>query len=215
MRKRKSTAGYGYRPYEGRRKKTWVKVLIALLLAAVIGFAALEGIVLGKGRTDMAAEPGILVIYGCQVRANGPSPTLQDRLDTALSYLEDHPDVTVVVSGGQGDDEHQSEADCMYDYLTAHGVDGDNILREDSSRNTWQNVNYTLDLLEREGYETENNVAAVSSGFHLARISMLWKRAGGGKLAGTLAAPVSDRPAAFRNFFREPLALAKSFLFDR
>lgn len=215
MRKRKSTAGYGYHPYGGRRKKSWVKVLIILLLAAVILFAALEGAILRKGRTDMTEEPGILVIFGCQVRTDGPSPTLRDRLDTALEYLEDHPDVTVVVSGGQGDDEHQSEAQCMYDYLTAHGVEGDSILREDNSRNTWQNVNYTLDLLEREGYETENNVAAVSSAFHLARIGMLWERSGGGELAGTLAAPVSDRPSAVRNFFREPMALVKSFLFDR
>ena len=47
---------------------------------------------------------------------------LRDRLDEALDYLEDHPDMTVVVSGGQGPDEPTSEAQAMADYLTAHGV---------------------------------------------------------------------------------------------
>ena len=84
-----------------------------------------------------------MVILGCQVRQDGPSVLLRDRLDEALDYLEDHPDMTVVVSGGQGDDEHVSEAQAMYDYLVEHGADGDQIIREDQSRNTWQNVNNT------------------------------------------------------------------------
>jgi len=37
------------------------------------------------------------------------------------------------VSGGKGDDEHISEAQCMYDYLTARGVSWNQILMEDQS----------------------------------------------------------------------------------
>ena len=99
----------------------------------------------------MSKTPEILVIFGCKVESWGPSVLLRDRLDTALEYLDGHPGVTVVVTGGKGDDERQSEAQCMYDYLTAHGVDGETILMEDASRNTWQNVNYTLDLLAGKG----------------------------------------------------------------
>ena len=114
----------------------------------------------------------------------------------------------------------------MYDYLTAHGVEGENIYMEDQSRNTWQNVNYTLDLMGEVGMSTDlttgetmglnpgGDVVLVSSGFHLARVQMLWARAGGAERVSTLAAPASDTPAAIRMFFREPLALAKSFIFD-
>ena len=87
-----------------------------------------------------------MVIFGCKVEPWGPSILLQDRLDAALDYLKDHPDMEIVVTGGKGDDEHQSEAQCMYDYLTAHGVEGEIIVLEDQSRNTWQNVIYTLEL---------------------------------------------------------------------
>lgn len=112
----------------------------------------------------------------------------------------------------------------MYDYLTAHGVGGDSIYREDQSRNTWQNVNYTFALMEREGWDLTDDVLLVSSGFHLARIELLWDRARAQALRGqpyndqyisTLAAPVSHAPSAVQMFFREPLALVKSFLFDR
>ena len=218
----------GYKPYAGRKKRLWVKCLAALIALGLLCFAALEVYIGVHSRTDIIGNPQTMVIFGCQVKPWGPSILLQDRLDTALSYLEDHPDMNIVVAGGKGDDEHMSEAQCMYDYLTAHGVDGENIYMEPQSRNTWQNVNYTLDLMgevgttvsiatgETKGLEPGGEVLLVSSGFHLARIRMLWARAGGHlEKTSTLAAPVSHTPSAVQMFFREPLALVKSFLFDR
>lgn len=205
-----------YRPYGGRRVKTWQKALCALLAVGVLCFAILEGIVFAGAKTRTAGEADLMVIFGCQVKPWGPSILLQDRLDAALDYLEEHPDMTVVVTGGKGDDEHISEAQAMYDYLTEHGVDGNSIFLEDQSRNTWQNINYTLDLLREEGHDTTSDVLLVSSGFHLTRISMLWERAvGGTDMVSTLAAPVTHKPSAVKMFFREPLALVKSFLLDR
>ena len=208
-----------YHPYEGRRKPLWLKILLALVLLAVVAFAVLEGIILSGGRTQVAAgdgAPEVMVIFGCKVDPDGPSILLRDRLDTALDYLEAHPDMTVVVSGGQGDDEHVSEAQAMYDYLVEHGADGDQIIREDQSRNTWQNVNDTLDLFQSGEIDGTERVLLVSSDFHLTRIQMLWNRAsGGGDTLSTLAAPVSHFPSRVQMFFREPFALVKSFLFDR
>ena len=204
----------GLSGYSGKRRGLR-RALLLLLAAGLVFFAVLEADIALHSRTRVAEEPEVLVIFGCKVESWGPSVLLRDRLDTALDYLEDHPELTVVVTGGKGDDEHQSEAQCMYDYLTVHGADGEKILLEDRARNTWQNVNYTLDLLEEKGYSTHGTVVAVSSGFHLLRIELLWDRAGGGGLAGTLAAPVSHTPSAVQMFFREPLALVKSFVFDR
>ena len=126
-----------YRPYGGRRKPVWLLALLAAVLAALLSFAVLLGVVLSGAHDSITGEPKVMVILGCKVESWGPSILLQDRLDKALDYLEDHPDLTVVVSGGQGPDEHQSEAQCMYDYLTDHGVDGAQILLEDQSHNTW------------------------------------------------------------------------------
>lgn len=213
-----------YKPYGGRRRHLWLKVLLALILIAALVFAGLEVYIAVHSRTHLAGQPQTMVIFGCQMKKDGPSVLLRDRLDTALTYLEDHPDMTVIVTGGKGDDEHQSEAQGMFDYLTAHGVDESRIYKEDRSRNTWQNVNYTLDLMENEGMELTQDVVLVSNGFHLSRIELLWDRARNARLAGetyrdqyvsTLAAPVSHAPSAAHMFFREPLALVKSALLDR
>lgn len=202
--------------YKGRRFAGWAKAIFILFLAGVLVFGALETIVLSGGRTKINDEPEIMVIFGCQVKPWGPSVLLQDRLDTALDYLEEHPDMTVYVSGGQGPDEPVSEAQCMYDYLTGHGIDPEQIVMEDQSSNTWQNIGNTLDLVKSGGAEGSGQYLLVSSDFHLTRIKMLWKRVWPGTYTvSTLAAPVSHFPSRVTMFFREPLALVKSFVFDR
>ena len=124
-----------YRRYKGNRPKSgakkWLTALLVLVIVAVMCFGVLEGIVYGGAKTQVSGEPDVMVIFGCQVMPWGPSVLLQDRLDTALDYLEDHPDLTVIVTGGKGDDEHLSEAQAMFDYLVAHGVNPDQIIRED------------------------------------------------------------------------------------
>lgn len=214
-----------YASYRGRsRGRGWLTALLVLLILGLLAFGALEVYIGLHSRDRMAGDPQVMVIFGCQMKPDGPSVLLRDRLDTALDYLGEHPDIKIIVSGGKGDDEHVSEARGMYDYLTAHEVAGERIWMEDQSRNTWQNINNTFALMEREGWELTDDVLLVSSGFHLARIEMLWDRVRTGILRdevyndqyiSTLAAPVSHAPSRVQMFFREPLALVKSFLFDR
>ena len=220
-----------YNSYRGKKNgaRKWLIALLALVIAGVLAFTALELVIYqgARGRTaENSGQRTVMVIFGCQARQDGPSILLRDRLDTALAYWEDHPDVRIVVSGGKGDNDHISEAQCMYDYLTAHGVDGANILMEDSSENTYQNIYGTLNLLwndpnswewtDGSGLHTPDSYVLVSSDFHLARILMLWERATG-RLdnVATLPAPCSHLPSRVQMFFREPLALVKSFFFDR
>ena len=202
--------------YKGRRGLAWLRVLLALVLAGCLCFGGLLAAVLTGAHDQVKGDPQIMVILGCQVKPWGPSILLQDRLDTALAYLEEHPGMTVVVSGGQGPDEPESEAKCMADYLTEHGVAGEQILLEDQSHNTLQNLIYTERLLDEQGIGNEEDIVVVSNGFHLARVRMLWGRVwdGGGELS-TLAAPSCHGPSRLKMYIREPLALVKSFVLDR
>ena len=214
-----------YNRYRGnspqKKRNPWLAVLLVLVAAGVLAFGALEIYIGLHSRDSAAGQPQTMVIFGCQVKPDGPSILLRDRLDTALAYLEDHPNTRIVVSGGKGDDEHQSEAQCMYDYLTGHGVSDAKILMEDQSRNTQQNIRNTLTLLEGGPFwdsipaPEQCRYVLVSSDFHLSRILMLWQRAAG-RLDNvtTLPAPVSHAPSRVQMFFREPLALVKSFVFD-
>lgn len=202
--------------YKGRRYPAWLKAVAALVLAGALSFCALLGAVLYGSYDHITGEPRVMVILGCQVMADGdPSVLLQDRLDTALDYLEEHPDLTVVVSGGQGSNEPVSEARCMADVLIQGGVAEEQIRLEDQSSNTMENLVFSRELLAQEGIEVEEtDVLVVSNGFHLTRARMLAGRFGYGEIS-TLAAPSSHLPSRLYMYIREPLALVKSFLLDR
>ena len=200
--------------YKGKRAPLWLKVLLALVLAGALSFSALLGAVLAGAHDQLLGEPRVMIVLGCQVREDGPSVLLRDRLDEALAYWEDHEDTLIVVSGGQGSNEPTTEARAMADYLEERGVEEDQILLEDRSHNTAQNLRYSRALLEEAGEDLSGGVIVVSNGFHLTRARMLAQRAGFDQVSA-LAAPTSHLPSRLQMYIREPLALVKSFLLDR
>jgi uncharacterized SAM-binding protein YcdF (DUF218 family) len=205
----------GYAAYRGgRRHSVLYRILLVVVLLAVIAFGALQGVIFAGSRTNVSKEPDVVLILGCQVKEEGPSILLKDRLDTALQYLETaEKDLPIVVSGGQGPDEPVSEAQAMKDYLVEQGIEAERIQEEDRSHNTSENLIYSRELLESLGYDMETTeVLLISNGFHLARATMLADRYG--IQTERLAAPATHLPTKAAMFFREPLALVKSFLFD-
>lgn len=200
--------------YKGRRFPLWVKALAALVLAGALCFALLLGQVLAGSRDDIHGDPKAMVVLGCQVKPWGPSILLQDRLDKALEYLTAHPEVTVVVSGGQGPEEPSTEAQAMEDYLAEHGVSRERIIQENMSHNTDQNLRWSAQHLAEAGIDVKDGVIIVSNGFHLTRVRMLAGRAGYENVS-TLAAPSSHIPSRLKMYIREPIALVKSFVLDR
>ena len=101
----------------------------------------------------------------------------------------------------------------MADYLMERGVAEDQILLEDQSHSTAENLRFTQQVLEDNGLEADGGLLIVSNGFHLARVRMLAERYYGEEVS-TLAAPSSHLPSRVWMYLREPLALLKSFFLD-
>ena len=205
-----------YRPYGGRKLHPLLRVVIGLVGLGLICFAILATIVSIGKQTYIQGTPRAMIILGCKVEESGPTQMLKDRLNTALDYLHglDSP-IPVIVSGGQGLDEPETEAAAIADYLSQAGYNEAYIYLEDNSHNTAENLGYSVALLESLSLDpAEDEILIVSNGFHLTRARMLAERFGYGHVS-TLAAPSSHLPSRISMFFREPLALVKSFLLDR
>lgn len=205
-----------YRPYGGRKLHPLLRVVIGLVGLGLICFAILATIVSIGKQTYIQGTPRAMIILGCKVEESGPTQMLKDRLNTALDYLNglDSP-IPVIVSGGQGLDEPETEAAAIADYLSQAGYNEAYIYLEDNSHNTAENLGYSVALLESLSLDpAEDEILIVSNGFHLTRARMLAERFGYGHVS-TLAAPSSHLPSRISMFFREPLALVKSFLLDR
>ena len=148
--------------------KTVSILLILLLLIVVIPTFPILGSMDGRG------EPGsdVLIVLGTTVNGTEPSPMLRQRLDAAIEYLTAYPNARCIVTGGKGDENNFSEAACMYNYLTAAGIDPNRITMEDRATTTVENLRNVRSMLDT------NEVAILSSDFHLYRAGRIAKDAG-------------------------------------
>ncbi|MBF4802901.1 MAG: YdcF family protein [Lancefieldella parvula] len=92
-----------------------------------------------------------IIIHGAGLDGPRPTPLLAGRIDKALElWNKQHQHGKFVVSGGQGADEVVSEAQAMRDYLLDKGVSADAILMEDKSTTTWENLRYSLAIINAD-----------------------------------------------------------------
>lgn len=177
-----------------------------------LSFLLMVAVLFSPWNFEALEEPDYLVVLGAGLNGTRPSLALQTRLETALAYLQQHPDLLVVVTGGQGPGESVSEAEAMGAYLIHQGLAQERLLYEARSTSTMENFSYTRALLASPGRETGVRINLVTSDFHLLRARLLAQR--NGFLAGTLSAPTPGYllPA---NLLREYFALVKSLIFDR
>lgn len=150
------------------------RVLQGLLVAAALSFVVVEGLIFSGARSDPEEPVDAVLILGAGLRGETPSLTLVSRLDAALIFLESHPGIPVIVSGGQGPGEDIPEAEAMARYLTARGVAPERIYREDASTDTKENIALSKALFP----EGAARVAVVSNEFHLYRARILMRREG-------------------------------------
>ena len=162
-------------------KKKSGKRLICLLLACVIiglTVSCLCGAKIVKAAKNAPAEGEAytVVVLGCRVYDSGPSKMLVQRVNAAAKYLDAHPEAYCVVSGGQGDDEPMSEAQCMRDMLVARGIAEDRIIMEDASCSTRENIEFSLAIIKEKGLP--QRLALVTNEYHACRACMLAQRFG-------------------------------------
>ncbi|MFE9789212.1 YdcF family protein [Nocardia salmonicida] len=157
-----------------------VLLLAVVLVAAYLGFVLvaflLYSVVYGwVTRTDDAVA---IVVHGSGLLGDRVPPLLASRLDRALGiWRAAHgPSPLLVASGGKGSDERVAESTAMADYLVEHGVREDEILREDRSTTTRENLLFSRELLARRGIDSR--ILLVTSNFHVLRTALLARQVG-------------------------------------
>ena len=115
-----------------------------------------------------------IIIHGAGLDGPRPTPLLAGRINKALElWNKQHQHGKFVVSGGQGADEVVSEAQAMRDYLLEKDVPLDAILMEDKSTTTWENLKYSIGIINNDWTTSANITSAdvsLSSGSSTASI---------------------------------------------
>lgn len=149
-------------------------MIIGIGIVAII--AVIETVLIVKASTKKPQENTTLIVLGCKVYGEHASRSLRERLDAALIYLEENPDSQCIVSGGMGEGEKISEAECMYCYLIKKGIHSSRIIKEDKSTSTRENLRFSKKIIEERGLS--KNIAIATSDYHQYRASKIAKTLG-------------------------------------
>ena len=187
-----------YRPVKLLRK-----VVTICLIAGLVAFGITEGFILDASFGDPDKPCDYFVVLGAKVRENGPSVSLWDRIYGAYDYLENHPDVTAILSGGQGPDEPMTEAKAMYDALVDMGIDPHRLWLEEKATNTYENIHFALDIIAEKCGQHPEKLGVVSSEYHLFRASLFTEK-NGVEFVGIPAR--TSRPSQMINHFMREVA---------
>ncbi len=151
------------------------RITIIIVSAAAVCFllyAVIISVFMVRAALD---KPGdnrtTVVVLGCKVKEGRPSMMLKRRLDAAYDYLCDHENTAVIVSGGKGNDEIISEAQCMYDYLIEKGISPERIIIEDKSSSTYENLKFSKEIIQEK--ELEEKITIITDGYHQLRAEMI------------------------------------------
>lgn len=179
-----------------------VAILLAILL---VGMAVTAAPILWGVVSQPDAGCDYLILLGAGVDGDTPSPILQDRINQAYTYLTEHPDTICIVTGGKGDDENLSEAQCMFNHLTAMGIQGGRIWMEDQATSTVENFEYSVKLLQEKTGSIPENLGVMSNEFHLFRAKLIAKANGLDPIF--VAAPTSQMMVRINYTVREIFVL--------
>lgn len=154
------------------------RIFTVLLCLGLLIVGITEILIIEASFGDPKEQVEYLLVLGAKVRPDGPSVSLMDRIKAARDYLNEHPDVVAIVSGGQGPDEPMTEAKCMYDQLVALGIDPSRIWMEDKATSTWENLHFALDLIEEKTGTRPKKLGILSSEYHLFRAGLFAEKCG-------------------------------------
>lgn len=116
-----------------------------------------------------------MIILGCKVRNDGTlTPLLRGRVDRAIEFRNNQlestgKDLVFIPSGGKGSDEVIAEAEAIKNYLLEQGIKDKNIIVENKSKNTYENIKFSNKLIK----DKNANIAFSTTNYHVLRAGLI------------------------------------------
>lgn len=165
----------------------WALRIAILLGTALILFFCGKVAVGSLINTAQPAQHAI--VLGMALQNGKPTDDLLSRLDTAQAYLEQNPETTLILTGGNAGDDGRTEAAVMRDLLLARGVSEQSLRLEDQAATTKENFRNTAQMIDPAA-----PVVLISSNYHMDRAVRTAESAG---FTRVLRLPAPSDPLSF------------------
>ena len=124
---------------------------------------------------DETCEADVAIVLGAATSEGEVSPVYRERLNYGMILYEQDYVKKILVTGGYGEGSEQSDAYAAKCYLVSQGIPKEDILLEEESSITQENLENAKRLMDENGYKS---ALVVSDPLHMKRAMLLAKDTG-------------------------------------
>ena len=134
------------------------------------------------GKHNPNYDKDFVIILGCKIRKDGKlTPLLKGRVDRAIEFgklqkEKTNKDIIYIPSGGKGTDETIAEATAIKNYLLEKGIKNKNIIIEDKSVNTKENMVFSKEKIDK--INKDGKIIFSTTNYHVFRSGVIAEDAG-------------------------------------
>lgn len=155
--------------YRLRRSLAWLFLLVSIYFAMTAAF------VWQYGKRDEACPADTAIVLGAGLSRSGVSPVFRERINHGVWLYQQGYVHKLLLTGGYGEGSTYSDAHVAAEYAEQQGVPAEDILCEEHSKITEENLRYSAEIMEQEGLKT---AILVSDPLHMKRAMLVAKDAG-------------------------------------
>ena len=150
------------------RKIAKIFLLITFILVLVFGVLASRIYSFGNTRSDESA--GAAIVLGAAVWSSGVSPVFRERINHGIELYQKGKVRKLIFTGGQGNPGEPTESSAARDYALQSGVPLQDILIEQKSHTTYENILYAKQVADANSIR---KVLIVSDPLHMKRAVLM------------------------------------------
>ena len=119
---------------------------------------------------DEKCKSDVAIILGAATYHDQVSPVYRERINHGIALYKKGYIKKIIVTGGVGNGNHESDANIARKYAVTQGIPVEDILIEDTSEITQENLENSKKIMDTEGYQT---AIIVSDPLHMKRSILL------------------------------------------
>ncbi len=155
--------------------KKFVKFLLVIILVLAIYVVGNGASVYLYSYIDETRKADVAVVLGASVAYNRVSAVYRERINHAVDLYEDGYVSKLILTGGKVEGQEYSDSEVAKSYAISKGVNKNDILIEESSKTTLENLIYAKKLMNENDLKS---ALIVSDSLHMRRAMLMAKDEG-------------------------------------
>ena len=147
-------------------KRVLAKATAIILSLSLLTVIATGARIYAYGGVSSDTQADAAVVLGAAVWTKNVSPVFRERINHAITLYRSNKVRKIIFTGGQGSSNEPTEAAAARGYALANGIPAQDILVEQNSHTTYENIVYAKQLANANNFK---KVLIVSDPLHMKR----------------------------------------------